>query len=36
VKILKAKEHLFEVVDFPFSSGVAIVRALKEDAWKDL
>jgi len=36
LKILKAKEDLFEVVDFPFSSGVAIVRALKEDAWKDL
>ena len=36
LKILKAKDDLFEVVDFPFSSGVAIVRALKDDAWKEL
>jgi hypothetical protein len=36
LKILKAKNDLFEVVDFPFSSGVAIVRALREDAWKAL
>ena len=36
LKILKAKNDLFEVVDFPFSSGVAIVRPLTDDAWKDL
>ena len=36
LKILKAKNDLFEIVDFPFSSGVAIVRPLTNDAWKDL
>ena len=36
LKILKASNDLFEVVDFPFSSGVAIVRALSEDAWMAL
>ena len=25
---------LFEVVDFPFASGVAIVRVIEDDAWK--
>ena len=36
LNILKAKDDLFEVVDFPFSSGVAIIRALRDDAWKAL
>jgi len=31
-RIAKAKEH-FEVVDFPFSSGVALVRVLSDGAW---
>jgi predicted O-methyltransferase YrrM len=26
-------EECFEVVDFPFSSGVALVRVLRDDAW---
>ena len=33
--IKKQTEH-FEVIDFPFSSGVAMVRVLKDDAWKSL
>jgi len=31
----KEKEH-FEVIDFPFSSGVALVRVLSEGAWEPL
>ncbi|MCG6863679.1 MAG: class I SAM-dependent methyltransferase [Chromatiaceae bacterium] len=34
LKVLgKEKEH-FEVIDFPFSSGVALVRVLSEGAWE--
>lgn len=34
LKVLgKDKEH-FEVIDFPFSSGVALVRVLSEGAWE--
>jgi len=36
LKVLgKEKEH-FEVIDFPFSSGVALVRVLSEGAWEPL
>ncbi len=31
-----AAKELFEFVDFPFSSGVAIVRVLENDAWRFL
>lgn len=31
--IAKDKEH-FEVIDFPFSSGVALVRVLRDGAWE--
>ena len=34
--IIKQETGYFEVIDFPFSSGVAIVRLLKDDAWKFL
>lgn len=33
---IRVKTECFEVIDFPFSSGVAIVRVLKDDAWKHL
>jgi len=33
---VRSEKALFEVVDFPFSSGVAIVRVLEGDAWKHL
>lgn len=33
---LRACKDCFEVLDFPFSSGVALVRILKRDAWKHL
>lgn len=36
LKSLARHEALFEWVDFPFSSGVAIVRVLEADAWKRL
>ena len=33
---VRQERKLFEVVDFPFSSGVAIVRLLEDDAWRRL
>ena len=36
LKLLKQEKECFEVLDFPFSSGVAIIRILKDDAWKYL
>lgn len=36
LKEVKRQKDLFEIVDFPFSSGVAIVRVLDDDAWKYL
>ena len=35
-KSIAQQKDLFEIVDFPFSSGVAIVRVLDDDAWKHL
>ena len=34
LKIIKKEKELFEVVNFPFSSGVALVRLKAGDAWK--
>ena len=31
--IAKEKEH-FETIDFPFSSGVALVRVLRDGPWE--
>ena len=36
LKLIERQKELFEVLDFPFSSGVAIVRVLEDDAWKYL
>jgi SAM-dependent methyltransferase len=36
LKKVKARKDLFEVIDFPFSSGVALVRVLADDAWRRL
>lgn len=36
LKEVKREKELFEIVDFPFSSGVAIVRVLENDAWRFL
>jgi len=33
LKIVAARQEDFEVIDFPFSSGVAIVRVLRDGAW---
>jgi hypothetical protein len=33
LKIIKRRKDFFEVLDFPFSSGVAIIRILQDDAW---
>lgn len=33
LKILKKEEAFFEVVNFPFSSGVALVRVLQDKIW---
>lgn len=34
VKLLRREESAFEVIDFPFSSGVALVRVLEPNVWK--
>lgn len=34
LRILKKEETAFEVINFPFSSGVALVRVIEPDAWK--
>ncbi len=36
LKSVQREKDAFEMVDFPFSSGVAIVRVLQEEAWKCL
>ena len=36
LKAVKRRKDAFEMVDFPFSSGVAIVRVLVDEAWKCL
>jgi len=36
LKLVGKETELFESVDFPFSSGVALVRVLQDDAWKFL
>lgn len=36
LKKVKARKDLFEAIDFPFSSGVALVRVLADDAWRHL
>jgi len=34
LKVLKKDEEFFEVINFPFSSGVALVRVLHDKIWK--
>lgn len=34
LKFLKKEKELFEVINFPFSSGVALVRLKESNAWK--
>lgn len=36
LKLLRKDNQAFEVVDFPFSSGVALVRIVEPKAWKQL
>lgn len=36
LRILKTKQDAFEAMDFPFDCGVAIVRVLKDKAWKSI
>lgn len=33
LKVVKKTDDCFEVIDFPFASGVAMVRVLKDGAW---
>jgi predicted O-methyltransferase YrrM len=33
LKVVRGRKELFELVDFPFASGVAIVRVLQDGAW---
>jgi predicted O-methyltransferase YrrM len=36
LKFIKRQEECFEVINFPFSSGVALVRVLDPSVWKQL
>jgi predicted O-methyltransferase YrrM len=36
IKVIQKARQAFEIVDFPFSSGVALVRVLEPAAWKQL
>ena len=36
LKVLRKNDRAFEVVNFPFSSGVALVRVLEPKAWQNL
>jgi len=36
LKFLKRHEEAFEVINFPFSSGVALIRVIDPNAWKQL
>jgi hypothetical protein len=36
LKLVRRRTEFFETIDFPFSSGVALVRVLQDDAWKYL
>ena len=36
LKLVSKETELFEAIEFPFSSGVALVRFLLDDAWKYL
>jgi hypothetical protein len=33
LKVVKRDSECFEVVDFPFSSGLALVRVLRDGPW---
>jgi hypothetical protein len=33
LKVVRKEVHLFESINFPFSSGIAVVRVLRDDAW---
>jgi len=34
LKVLKRREECFEILNFPYASGVAIVRLIQDKAWK--
>ena len=36
LRIVKKEDTAFEVINFPFSSGVALVRVIEPKAWRDL
>lgn len=36
LRAVQSRPELFEAVDFPFASGVAVARVLEDDAWKRL
>ena len=36
LKFIKNREEAFEVINFPFSSGVALVRVLNPHVWREL
>jgi hypothetical protein len=36
LKLIKRQKDYFEIIDFPFASGVAIVHVLEDEAWNHL
>jgi hypothetical protein len=36
MKFIKSQDEAFEAINFPFSSGVALVRVIDPAAWKKL
>lgn len=36
LKIIKREKAAFELIDFPFSSGVALVRVMQDEVWKHI
>jgi hypothetical protein len=36
LKILKKEKEAFEIIDFPFSSGLALIRVLQDKVWKHI
>jgi hypothetical protein len=36
LKVIKKEKECFEAIDFPFASGVAMIRIMQDDAWRCL
>jgi hypothetical protein len=36
LKVIKKEKEAFEIIDFPFSSGLALVRVMQDKLWKHI